>query len=171
MKHGYNIIQIFGVRRPNQKTTVGSNTMDTLTLSESREALRESGNRKACGLNELNAELLKYGRLFSELEFLQLINNCWKRCDTQIVLYTAEVISFSFKKNERNCENYRGISLRNLSYKMYSRIINNRLRTINEAVLQEDQAGFKKYSSCIYLTKMLTTFLSSNNSYEISGNP
>jgi len=39
--------------------------------------------------------------------------------------------------------NYRGVSLLNSGYKIYGRIITQRFKTISEAILLEEQNGFR----------------------------
>ena len=45
--------------------------------------------------------------------------------------------------------NYRGISLLNTGYKIYSKIIAKRLTAIAEVLLLEEQSGFRKGRSCM----------------------
>lgn len=47
-----------------------------------------------------------------------------------------------FKKGARNCCD-------NVGYKIYSKIINERLKTISDALLIEEQSGFRTGRSCI----------------------
>ena len=54
-----------------------------------------------------------------------------------------------FKKGKRDdCSNNRGISLLNSGYKIYAKIIT-RFKTISEAILFEEQNGFRIGRSCI----------------------
>jgi len=54
------------------------------------------------------------------------------------------------QKGERNNpDNYRGISLLNIGYKIYSKIIANKLTVIAEILLLEEQNGFRKGKSCM----------------------
>ena len=46
-------------------------------------------------------------------------------------------------------ENYRGINLLCAAYKIYAKIINNRLSKIAETLISEEQTGFRKGRSCI----------------------
>jgi hypothetical protein len=102
-------------------------------------------NQKAPGLDKINMELIKYGGLILELQLLHLINECWNKHQIPLNWNTAEVISL-FKKYDRNkCANYRGgISILNSAYKVYSKIINERVKSIAEALLKEEQSGFRK---------------------------
>jgi sorting nexin-29 len=122
--------------------------VDPITLGE-LQALKNSKNRKACCLDGIEVKMLKYGGSLFELRFPHVINECWKKCDMPSAWHTAKVISLFKKKGERtNCENYREISLLNSAYKVYSRIINQQLKTITDILLEEEQAGFRKGRSC-----------------------
>lgn len=46
-------------------------------------------------------------------------------------------------------DNYRSISLLNAAYKVYSKMFNERLHTVSDAILLEEQASFRKGRSCI----------------------
>jgi len=118
--------------------------IDYITMEELMNAIKTSKNRKATGADQINMELLKYGGLLLHLRILHLINQCWLESKIPATWQTAQIISL-FKKGDRNnCENYRGISLLNAIYKIYSRVINNRLKSITEAIIGEEQHGFRK---------------------------
>ena len=51
--------------------------------------------------------------------------------------------------DRNNPDNYRGISLLNTGYKIYSKIIAKRLAAIAEVLLLEEQNGFRKGRSCM----------------------
>ena len=53
------------------------------------------------------------------------------------------------KKKRNNSDNYRGIGLLNTGYKIYSKIIAKRLTVIAEALVLEEQNGFRKGRSCV----------------------
>ena len=84
---------------------------------------------------------------------LCVLNQCWKREEIPTTWNTAEVISLYIKRYRNQCENYRGISLLNVAYKVYGQIVNNRLipynRVIADTLLLEEQNGFRKGRSCI----------------------
>jgi len=49
---------------------------------------------------------------------------------------------------EGNSKNYRGISILNTCYKIYSRILNMKLQNYSEVFMTETQNGFRKGRSC-----------------------
>jgi len=53
------------------------------------------------------------------------------------------------KGDRNNPDNYRGVSLLNTGYKIYSKIIAKRLTAIAEFLLLEGQNGFRKGRSCL----------------------
>ena len=59
------------------------------------------------------------------------------------------VITPIFKKGDRRePQNYRGISILNTCYKIYSRILNMKLQNYSEVFMTEMQNGFQKGWSC-----------------------
>ena len=119
-------------------------SVDPLDMIEMQNALKKTTNRKAPGLDNVNSEMIKYGGLFLHRRMLHLFNICWTSYEIPAEWKSANVISL-FKRGERNkTENNRGISLLNAAYKLYSRISNERLRTISKTILLEDRAGFRK---------------------------
>jgi sorting nexin-29 len=88
-------------------------------------------------------ELIKYADPLLHWRLLHIINQCWLTCKVPESWKIAEVISLFKKGDCRECKNYRGLSLLNTLYKIYARIVNKRLRTISEALLQEEQNGFR----------------------------
>jgi sorting nexin-29 len=55
-----------------------------------------------------------------------------------------------FKRgNRKDCSNYRGISLLNTGYKIYAKIITQRLNIIAETLLHKEQNGFRRDRFCM----------------------
>lgn len=123
--------------------------VDEIELEELEIALRNTKNRKATGSDKLNSELFKYASKNFKIRFLEFLNKCW--IQRQIPEeWKMTIIQPIFKKGDKSkCENYRGISLLNAAYKIYSKIITERLKPISEAIIMEEQAGFRKGRSCI----------------------
>jgi hypothetical protein len=100
-------------------------------------------NGKAAGPDGLNSELFKYGGPTLSNRLLELINKCWKGRSIPEEWGQARVKSL-FKKGKRDdCSNYRGISLLNSGYKIYTKIITQLFKTVLEAILLEEQNRFR----------------------------
>jgi len=56
---------------------------------------------------------------------------------------------YTQKRDRNNPDNYRGISLLNTGYKIYSKIIAKRLTVIADVLLLEEQNGFRRGRSCM----------------------
>lgn len=121
---------------------------DPLTMEELQETLKTTKNRKACGTDKINMELWKYAPESLHKKLLQLLNKCWKNKIIPEDWNVASVISIYKKGDRTNPENYRGISLLNTAYKIYARVLGNRLKTIADAIMLEEQSGFRKGRSC-----------------------
>lgn len=94
-------------------------------------------------------ELFKYAPLSFLNKFLDFINICWIFGRIPEEWNESVVVPIYKKGNRKDCNNYRGISLLNSAYKIYAKIITNRLNTITEALLTEEQNGFRQNRSCI----------------------
>ena len=91
---------------------------------------------------------MKYGGILLHLRILHLFNMCWKRHQVPKEWLQSKVISLFKKGSRSDPQNYRGISLLDTTYKVYARIVNNRLKTITDSLLLEEQMGFRKGRSC-----------------------
>lgn len=122
--------------------------IDPITQEELQNALQTGKNKKAPGTDKINLELLKYASNKTQIKILNFINVCWHSGHVPEEWNTAQ-ISPIFKKGDRSDpRNYRGICILNSCYKLYVKIINNRLRPIMEALIEEFQYGFRKGRSC-----------------------
>jgi sorting nexin-29 len=106
-------------------------------------------NRKTAGPDGLNSELIKYGGPVLSKRLLMLIRKCWRERSIPEEWGQARVKSILKIGKGDNCSNYRGISLLNSGYKIYAKIITQRFKTISEAILLEEQNGFRISRSCI----------------------
>jgi hypothetical protein len=52
------------------------------------------------------------------------------------------------KGNLKDCENYNGISLTNAGYKIFAKVIKNKLENHYQDIIGEEQNGFRKGRSC-----------------------
>jgi hypothetical protein len=83
-------------------------------------------------------ELWKHGSQKLEIRKLQLFNDTWDAGRTPEEWEKALVVD-AFKKGDKSkCENYRGISLFPTAYKLYGKILKDKLQPIAENILGEE---------------------------------
>ena len=94
--------------------------------------------KKSPGSDGINNELYKHAPKNCPHKFLNFLNVCWIYWDIPEEWRTAIVIPIHKKEDRNNPDNYRGISLLNTGYKMYSKINAKRLTVIAEVLLLEE---------------------------------
>jgi sorting nexin-29 len=92
--------------------------------------------------------MLKEAPLTLLIRLLDLINMCWRTGHAPEEWNVAVVTPVHKKLSRNDCNNYRGISLLNSCYKIYSKILNNRTSKIAENIVLNNQHGFRKGRSC-----------------------
>ena len=114
-----------------------------ITTDEVKDAIAKMKNRKSPGDDELPVEILRAGgecvikqlhKMYNTAYITERIPSDWQK----------GVISPIYKKGEKtSCDNHRGITLLSHAGKIYSRILENRLRDCVENVLDDSQFGFR----------------------------
>ena len=120
-----------------------------ISLYEIRMALKQLKNNKAPGDDGITSELLKAGgtpvlkvlqKLFNTVLLEGITPEAWNR----------SVVVLFFKKGDNTLlKNYRPISLLSHVYKLFSRVITNRLERRLDDFQPSEQAGFRKGYSTI----------------------
>ena len=111
------------------------------TMKELQTALTMIPNGKACGLDQIPAEVWKSGALNTQL--LELSNLVYNQQKIQIWLHSC-ILPFPKKGDLGITANYRGISLIPIAAKIYNRLLLNRIQPEIEKVLRPNQNGFRK---------------------------
>lgn len=92
---------------------------------------------------------MKYGGMLLKFRLLHLMNECWQRCTIPDEWLDSLIIP-CFKKGDRSkCHNCRGICVVNSSFKLFAKIVNNRIAPIADCTLPQEQQGFRKGRSTI----------------------
>jgi len=119
------------------------------TIKEVQDAIKSMKNNKAPGEDGIVAEFWKAGGAALEERMHQLITEIWIK-EEMPANWSVAIICPLHKKNDiLDCANYRGISLLDVAYKIFAKVLNTRLHPIAESLLGEYQCGFRKGRSTI----------------------
>lgn len=86
-------------------------------------------------------------RIVGGLEVLHLYNMCWACQKIPEKWKIVKAIALFNKEGCNGTVHYKGISLLNTVYKIYSKLLNEWLQIITDSILLEAQAGFRKERS------------------------
>lgn len=115
--------------------------VDQITIMEVQQAIRKMKNRKACGPDDIPAELWKSLKENGEVWLTNLFNNILSSEEMPDAWRKSTLIPFYKNKGDvRECENFRGIKLTSHTLKIWERVICTRLTSIIS--LTENQFGF-----------------------------
>jgi hypothetical protein len=119
------------------------------TRQEIGYATQRMKNNRVLGEDTAVAELIKYGGEGVMDTFNELI----KLIRTTINIpqeWNTGIICPIYKKGDKlECNNYRGITLLNNAYKIFSSILNERVKITTEKIIGEYQRGFRQNKSTI----------------------
>ncbi|XP_056641545.1 craniofacial development protein 2-like [Diorhabda sublineata] len=133
----------------NRICNVGSEDLPEIEEEEIVKSLNQLKNGKAAGDDNIIPEMLKEGGSLLIRELKSLFNTCLTEGRIPQDWNTAIVILIYKKGDPSNLENYRPISLLSQIYKLFMRIIANRLEFKLDAYQPYEQAGFRKGMSTI----------------------
>ena len=110
--------------------------------------LKLTKNGKTPGQNNINSELYKYAPEEFKLRLLQFLNNIYREIRIPNEWRNAVITPIFKKGDRRERKNYRGISILNTCYKIYSKILIVKLRKYSEVFMTKTQIRFRKGRSC-----------------------
>ena len=116
--------------------------------SEVESALKSLKLGKAPGIDNIPADLLVHGGESVVKVYTRICNYVYKTGNWPEDWTKSIVIPLPKKGNLKQCKNYRTISLISHPSKILLKVILNRLQPQAEAILAEEQAGFRKGRSC-----------------------
>ena len=114
------------------------------TVAEVREAVLSLKSGKAAGVDEIRPEMLK--ALGSEgISWLtRVFGVAWETGRVPLDWQTGVVVPIFKKGDQRECSNYRGITLLSLPGKAYAKVLQSRLSEIVDHKIQDEQCGFRR---------------------------
>jgi hypothetical protein len=112
------------------------NGISNIERAEVEEAVGRITLWKAAGADDIHPELIKYGGNKLIDEMTKLLRQAWD--------WNSNVIVPIFKNgNSNDCNNYRAICLSPVVLKIYTRLLEIRLREIVEPELEEEQGAYR----------------------------
>ncbi|KAK3527338.1 hypothetical protein QTP86_021955, partial [Hemibagrus guttatus] len=114
-----------------------------ITQAEVTEIVQQLLGGKAPGVDEIRPEYLKSLDVVGLSWLTRLCNIAWRSGTVPLDWATGVVVPLFKKGDRRVCSNYRGITLLSLPGKVYSRVLERRVRPLVEPRIQEEQCGFR----------------------------
>ena len=117
---------------------------EEIKVEEVQEAVRWLKRGKAAGHDGITPEMLKgLGKVGIDM-LTELFNRIWKEEMIPQDWEVGIILPIHKKGNNRECTNYRGITLLSVALKVYERLLEKRLRQVTDEQLAEAQSGFRK---------------------------
>ncbi|KAK3575512.1 hypothetical protein QTP86_028226 [Hemibagrus guttatus] len=114
-----------------------------ITQAEVTEVVQQLLHGKAPRVDEICPEYLKSLDVVGLSWLTRLCNIAWWSGTVPLDWATGVVVPLFKKGDRRVCSNYRGITLLSLPGKVYSRVLERRVRPLVEPRIQEEQCGFR----------------------------
>ncbi|KAI8514548.1 hypothetical protein Bbelb_071390 [Branchiostoma belcheri] len=121
---------------------------DPPSHEEVETAIKAMKNRKAPGIDAIQAELLKADCATATLLLTDLFAKIWEH---EVIPQDWEkglIFKIPKKGVLSNCDNWRGITLLSIPSKVFCRILLKRIDSALDTKLREEQAGFRKARGC-----------------------
>ncbi|KAK3566946.1 hypothetical protein QTP86_006763 [Hemibagrus guttatus] len=114
-----------------------------ITQAVVTEVVQQLLGGKAPGVDEIRPEYLKSLDVVGLSWLTRLCNIAWQSGTVPLDWATGVVVPLFKKGDRRVCSNYRGITLLSLPGKVYSRVLERRVRPLVEPRIQEEQCSFR----------------------------
>lgn len=121
----------------------------SFTMEELNTVLKKCKLRKAAGLDDILTEQIKHFGPTAKKWLLNMFNSCMQQCKIPKIWRKAKVIAVPKPgKDLQDPKNYRPISLLCHTYKMFERLIQNRVTPRIEPKIIQQQVGFRPKRNC-----------------------
>uniref|UniRef100_A0A3B3QL96 Reverse transcriptase domain-containing protein n=1 Tax=Paramormyrops kingsleyae TaxID=1676925 RepID=A0A3B3QL96_9TELE len=114
-----------------------------ITGAEVARVVKELRGGRAPGGDEIRPEYLKALDVVGLSWLTRLLNSAWRSGTVPLDWQTGVVVPLFKKGDWRLFSNYRGITLLSLPGKVYSGVLERRVRSIVESRIQEEQCSFR----------------------------
>ena len=122
---------------------------DPFTMEELKKGVKALANNKAAGLDDILCEQIKHLGVKTQTWLLQMMNNVMESNKFPKLWRKSRVIAILKPGKDSSLpKNYRPISLLCHTYKLFERMLLNRLNLITEDAIIQEQSGFRSGKSC-----------------------
>lgn len=121
-----------------------NNQTEEISIDEIEEGIRKIRIGKAGGADNIDPEMVKWLGKEGKKWLLEIMKEAWR---TNLIPKDWEenlMVPIHKKGDEFECENYRDICLSPVAFKLYTRIVEGRLRKEIEGKLEEEQSAFRR---------------------------
>ena len=122
--------------------------MGKIKVAEVTAAIKSLKNNKSAGIDDIPAELLKYGKNVLAKWLVNFFNEIWHKEEMPTEWTKGVIVKLPKKCYLGDCNNWRGITLLSVPGKVFCKVLLNRLQTQVDRNLREEQAGFRSERSC-----------------------
>jgi len=142
-------------------------TTDVPTNEEVKAAVNMLKNNKAPGPDGIPSEILKEGYKYMENRIYVLIVQIWNEERIPSTWVEALICPVHKKGDVQTCENFRGISLVNIAYKVLSILLYGRLKPHANQIIGQYQCVFRQGVSTIDQIQTLRQILEKTLEHQI----
>ncbi|XP_060530472.1 uncharacterized protein LOC132704478 [Cylas formicarius] len=146
---------------------VGSEEIPDITSEEIERTMSKMPKGRTAGGDGIVLEMLIYGGEIV-LDILKILyNKCLLECDVPADWKNALVVLLFKKGDKTKLSNYRPISLLSVMYKVFIKIITERLTNKLDSYQPKEQAGFRRGFSTLDHLQVVRTVIEKTNEYNI----
>jgi len=138
--------------KPNETFNFNQETQESQdceepTLEEIKLQINMLKNNKSPGEDDIQSELLKEGGEKMVMWLWKVIHKVWTTEQMPKEWKTAVICPIHKKGSKQDCNNYCGIALLNVAYKIFSNCLLTRIKTKAEQIIGNYQGGFRPVRS------------------------
>lgn len=143
-----------------KETPEDSELSQPITIDEISSALLQIKNGKAAGFDEIYPDFLTHSGKNVKRWLSRFFTNIIEKSHLPVEFKRSKIIAVLKPGKDANMpENYRPIALLSSCYKLFERILYNRINPIIDAHIPNEQAGFRTGRSCSDQVLSLTSFI------------
>ena len=116
------------IRTQGEEMYTEEHEIEEPTDQEIEEICKKMNNNKSTGENGIPAEIIKYGGNRLQQKINVLIKKVWRKKIMPEQWNKAIIYSIHKKGDKSECQNYRGISVLDVTYKILAKLVSKRLQ-------------------------------------------